>query len=61
MLYSVSDLIGPSSGRKKEKLCSSYNTVAARSIEQYVYYHLPTHSYSLKEAPEDGPMRSETL
>jgi hypothetical protein len=38
-----------------------YNTVAAESIEQYVYYHLPIHSYSLKDAPEDERMRSETL
>jgi hypothetical protein len=38
-----------------------YNNVAAGSIEQYVYYHLPIRSYSLKDASEDGPMRSETL
>jgi hypothetical protein len=43
------------------ELRSSYNTVAAGSIEQYVYYHLPIRSYGLKDAPEDGPMRSETL
>jgi hypothetical protein len=43
------------------KILSSYNTVAAGSIEQYVYYHLPIRSYSLKEALVDGSMRSETL
>jgi hypothetical protein len=35
--------------------------LAAGSIEQYVYYHLPIRSYSLKDTPEDGPMRSKTL
>jgi hypothetical protein len=44
-----------------EERSSSYNTVAAGSIVQYVYYHLPIRSYSLKDAPIDGPMRSETL
>jgi hypothetical protein len=48
---------------------TSHNTVSAGSIKQYVYYrikqyvyyHLPIRSYSLKDAPEDGHMRSETL
>jgi hypothetical protein len=46
---------------KLQALRSSYNTVAAGSIEQYLYYHLPIRSYSLKDAPEDEPMRSETM
>jgi hypothetical protein len=44
-----------------EQLTFSYNTVAAGSIEQYVYNHLPIRSYSLRDAPEDGPVRTETL
>jgi hypothetical protein len=32
----------------QEERISSYNTVAAGSTEQYVYYHIPIHSYSLK-------------
>jgi hypothetical protein len=43
------------------RACSSYNTVAAGNIERYVYYHLPIRSYSLKDTPEDRPMRPETL
>jgi hypothetical protein len=70
-LYSVSDLIGPSSGASFKGARADWYVVihvlfdtqcpAAGSIEQYVYYHLPIRSYSLKDAPEDGPMRSETL
>jgi hypothetical protein len=47
--------------RSCEHLRSSYNTVTAGSIEQYVYYRIPIRSYSLKVAPEDGHIRSETL
>jgi hypothetical protein len=50
-----------SASNRSEELSSSYNTVAAGSIEQYVYYHLPIRSNSLKDAPEDGLMRSERL
>jgi hypothetical protein len=44
----------------RKNCSSSYNNVTAGSVEQYVYYHLPIRSYSLKDAPEDGPVRSET-
>jgi hypothetical protein len=53
--------VGSSSGRHGFVGSSSYNTVAARIIKQYVYYHIPIRSYSLKDDPEDGPMRSEKL
>ena len=47
----VSDLTGP----------SSYNSVTAGRVEQYAYYHIPNLRIQLvQNAPEDGPVRSET-
>ena len=40
---------------------ASYNFVTAGHVEQYTYHHIPNlHIQSVKNTPEDGPVRSET-
>ena len=40
---------------------SSYNFVAAGCVEYYAYYHIPNKRIQLvRNAPDDGPLRSET-
>ena len=59
----VSDCIGPSSGA----FCTSCIAdlvcyiVPAGRVEQYTYYHIPNLEIQLvQNAPDDGPLQSET-
>ena len=66
----VLDLTGPSSGAFLQAVCADFvcgNTRTARHevtagrVEQYAYYHITNlHIQLVKNAPEDGPVRSET-
>ena len=71
----VSDLIGPSSGAfctscirrlwylEIRVILDAFNRykVTAGRVEQYAYYHVPNlHIQLVQNAPDDGPMRSET-
>ena len=53
----VSDVTAVGSCRQS----SSYNWVTAGRVQQYAYYHIPNlHIQLVQNAPDDGPVRSET-